>query len=494
MDQGKAGRAAGARRLERVRIHRIARRSALLTALSALVPGLGLVGTRHRRLGLITGAVTGLLALGALLATRGSGVAGALGYLAIRPDVLLTLMLCLVPVTLFWIFVVALTHRETRHASYDRFQRVALGLLTFVLCLLVTVPLVQFGRYAVAQRDALASVFTGRADRVPGPPWGAASRVNILLVGADVGSDKTRVSTDAIVVASIDPSSGDTLYIALPPSLQNAPFPPSSPLAKLWPSGYNCGGMCPLSGVWNEAANHPDLFKNDRTPGLSTLRGVVGQITGLDLHASVLVDLKSTPALLDALGGVPVTVTERLAVQPRYDATGKVIGAASWVDPGARRLDGTAALWWLRASPDDTARWSREQCLVRNVVAGATPMGLLRSWPDVARSAKGALTTDIVLTDVPQWSDLARRIQGGAASALVFTAQDTSAPTPDYARIRSAVRAAVDGSAASATPSPAAPTAAATASGAAKTTKSKTPAPPAPPPLPTAAPLAGTAC
>lgn len=492
MDQGKAAAAAGARRLERLRIRRIARRSALLTTCSALVPGLGLVGTRHRRLGLLTTLAAGLLGAGVLAVARGWGLGGAIGYLAVRPDVLLTLALCLVPVTLFWLFEVVLTHRETRHAAYDRFQRVALGLLTVALCALVVTPLAQLGRYAVAQRDALASVFTGRADRDPGPPWGTAGRANVLLVGSDLGSDRTRVSTDSIVVASIDPTSGDTVYITLPAQLQNVPFPPSSPLAKLWPSGYNCGALCPLGNVWNEATNHPDLFKNDRSPGLSTLKGVVGQIIGLEVHATVVVDLKSTPVLVDALGGLAVQVPERIPVQPRTDATGKVIGAAGWVEPGARHLDGTQTLWWLRASPDDATRWGREQCLVRSLAAAATPASLLRSWPDIARAAKTSVSTDITLADLPAWSELIAGMPHGAATALALTAQNASAAEPDFARLRAAIHSAVGAAPATPAAPPVGPSAAPTAKPSAKAVKSQ-PAPVAPPALalPTPAPLAG---
>lgn len=507
--QGRAGMPPGARKKERARVRRIARRSALLTILSALVPGLGLVATRYRRLGLITSAIAVLIGAALALIVRRSGATGVFAYLAIRPDILTTLTICLVPVTLFWLFAVALTHRETRDAAYDRFQRVGLALLTVAMCAVAVAPLAQFGRYAVAQRDALASVFGGRAERTSGAPWGTANRVNVLLVGSDVGSDKTRVSTDSILVASIDPERGDTLFVTVPSTLQNAPFPTTSPLAKLWPNGYNCGTLCPLGGVWNEAANHPDMFRNDRNPGLSTLKGVVEQITGLEVQASLVVDLKNTPGIIDALGGLSAQISERVAVNPRYDANGKVVGASSWVEPGARRLDGTQALWWLRSAPDDPSRWRRQQCLVRSIVGGAQPMGLLRAWPELARGAKAALTTDVNVADLPAWAEFARRAQEGTTTSLVLTGQSVTATAADYARIRTAVQNALaapaNAPADSVSSAAAAPTAAAPSpspvppspakAGAKAATKSPTPAPaPAPPPLPTATALGSAGC
>ena len=97
--------------------------------------------------------------------------------------------------------------------------------------------------YSLIQRDVVASLFgvqqgtpeEEETNAQPGTgvdPWEGVSRVNMLLLGSDAGDDRIGTRTDSMIVASINPQTGDTLLFSLPRNLENVPFPKTNPLSK----------------------------------------------------------------------------------------------------------------------------------------------------------------------------------------------------------------------------------------------------------------------
>ena len=124
----------------------------------------------------------------------------------------------------------------------SRRQRAGLRTLTALLCLVVAVPIGTAVTYSLIQRDVVATLFGGAAapdgdaetDGRPGvgpDPWAGVSRVNMLLLGSDAGDDRIGVRTDSMIVASVNPQTGDTLMFSLPRNLENVPFPKSNPVS-----------------------------------------------------------------------------------------------------------------------------------------------------------------------------------------------------------------------------------------------------------------------
>jgi len=446
-------------------MRQLVRRSLTLTTLSTVVPGLGLTWTRYRRLGWLAVAVTVLVGLAVAFLVLFYGVTEAVLAVAVRPSVLLAFAGGLLLVGMVWIFCILLTHRDTMDERFDGRQRLGLRLFTAFMCVLIAVPVVQAVRYAMIQRDVVGVVFSAPDDR-PGSattarptagsdPWAGVGRVNVLLIGSDAGDDRIGIRTDSMIVASIDPASGQTVLFSLPRNLENVPFPKSNPLSKLWPNGYNCGGECLLNAVWNEAVNHKDLFKNDPNPGLSTVRGVISEILGLPIDYSTVIDLQGFQSLVDAMGGVVVDVKERLPVQGAMTASGALHGVEEWIEPGTQRLDGYHALWYARSRllSDDYSRMRRQRCLVGKIVDQVNPAMMLQKYPDLARVAKENIVTDLPATDLPAWVNLVERIKNAQIKSLPFTASNISVTRPDFAKVRVMVNQAIAASLAPASPS-----------------------------------------
>ena len=166
--------------------------------------------------------------------------------------------------------------------------------LVAALCLTVAMPSAMAARYSLIQRDLINSLFTGNDATAPVPiasqpkvaaadPWANVGRVNMLLIGSDYAphSDRIGVRTDSIVVASIDTKTGNTVLFGLPRNLEKVPFPASDPLSKVWPNGFNCGGVCLLNAVWQQGEINKNLFPNGgRDAGIIATRDAVSEVLG----------------------------------------------------------------------------------------------------------------------------------------------------------------------------------------------------------------------
>jgi polyisoprenyl-teichoic acid--peptidoglycan teichoic acid transferase len=116
-------------------------------------------------------------------------------------------------------------------------------------------------------------------------------------------------------------------------------------------------------------------------------------------------------------------------------------------------------------------------------------VGLLQSYPQLAKVVKDNVSIDIPREQLSAWVDLALRIQkGGSIRSLPFTSDVVHPGNPDFARIRALVKKSLKPPASSPTPS-ASPSPTATPT---KTAKSSTPTPTATPDDSKAVSLAAT--
>ncbi|MDQ6896944.1 MAG: LCP family protein [Actinomycetota bacterium] len=460
------------RRLSALRRQR--RRSIIHTAL-ALIPGAGLLGTRYRRLGYVMLALLVAMVLGTTFFVLAKGAVSAALNVAVRPDALLTVAGLAAVGALVWIFSIILTHRGTAPKRADPQTRLGLRLFTAFICLLVALPMAQVVRYSLIQRDVVSTVFTGQGMKSLTPsaqvtaspdaqavdPWEGVERVNLLLIGSDAGDDRIGVRTDSMVEASINPATGDAVLISIPRSLERAPFPASNPLHAMYPDGYYCpnakpGDECLINAVWALAEENKTLFKNNPNPGLTTIRDVIGEVTGLHVDYSTVIDLAGFQSLVQAMGGVTVNVTERLPIEGYHTSNGGIAGVEGYIEPGRQTLDGYHALWYARSRllSDDFSRMRRQRCLIGALIDQVNPVTMLSKYPDLANVAKNNVSTDLQVSQLPAWVDLVQRVQKGSITSLTFTTDNISPANPNFAKIRQMVQNAIQAPAATTGVSP----------------------------------------
>jgi LCP family protein required for cell wall assembly len=425
-----------------------------------------------------------LLVGGLWLASAGRGRAIRL---AVDPTALLAVMAGVVVVALVWLAVVVGGYRALVPRTARGWQHALGAVVVLALCAGVALPAVKAVQIAAAQRDLVDTVFADQdSATVTDPvdvsrPFGDKEEVNVLLLGGDGGAGRDGVRTDTVIVANVQTDTGATTLFSLPRNLEDLPFPADSPLAAVYPDGFDAGSESEslLNAVYrNGPAQHPDVLGPTADPGADFLKLGVGEALGLHIDYYVLVNLDGFSRLVDALGGITVNVNYYVPIggEPTIG-----ILPDAYIAPGPdQRMDGARALDFARGrfGLTDYQRMDRQRCVLDAIVDAADPVTLLTRFQELA-----ATTQDIVSTDVPQALlgdvvDVAMKVKGNTIRSVVFDDTVIRPAYPDYDLIRSLVQQAL-------APAPAAPSSAPAPS-------STSPTAPPSAPLPTA-PGSGTA-
>ena len=464
-----------------------------LTTLGALVPGTALVAAGRRRTGWAIVALFGA-GVAALLVLLVTGEATALGLdVATRPDALVVVAVGAVVVALAWCAVILVGHWLLRRGRLTGAQRLLSGLLVAALMGLVAVPGATAARYALTQRSLILTVFDEpeddeREDHLASPdveaedPWEGTPRINVLLLGSDAGANREGTRPDTIIVASIDTQTGDTVLFSLPRNLENVPFPEGTPAAEAWPNGFSCeNNGCMINAIWSWAEANPQLFPNTDQPGLAATRAAVSETLGLQIDYYAQVNLQGFIDVVNALGGVEMTVERRIPIGGGTSLSGEQNPITGYIEPGRQVLDGYHALWYARSreGSDDYDRMGRQRCVLAAVAEQAEPARLARAFPQLAASAERNVQTDIRMSELGAFVELARRVQDGSIRSLTFTRDVITPEDPDFDRIREIVQEAIE------PPPPPAPTTTTTTAPATEpTVAEEEPEPPASPEQP----------
>jgi LCP family protein required for cell wall assembly len=380
------------------------------TVASVFIPGLGHLLSGRRRLGAAIVAAFGALLFTAgvlLLAVPHSRWVG----MALRPhDLVMAMTVCGV-LGVFWAAVVASSWWVARPSGLGTAQRVVGTSVAATLSLGVAAPFAFGARTAYQQYDLLNDIFSAKA--VPlapsktvaakpigfGPSHGifaGKQRVNVLLLGGDGGKDRTGVRTDSMILASIDTLTGATVLVSLPRNMMAAPFLPGTPMAKRFPNGFN--DM--LNAVYRYGTEHPEVMPGTLFPGGELIKQSFAYTIGQNIDYFVLVNLAGFEDLVNAIGGVTMTVPRALPIGGRHDGHNKVLTPPTgYLQPGHRKLSGYEALWYGRSrfDSDDYSRMARQRCLLTAIAHQASPFKVLTNFSKFAGAAK-----QIILTDIPQ--------------------------------------------------------------------------------------------
>lgn len=433
-----------------------------MTVLGTILPGAGLLRTRMRRAGLLLLGIAALVLIGLIVKIVRDGVVGAALEVGLSRDTLLVLIWGVLIGAVVWMASIVVTAAVTRPNGLSRDERLASSMVAFLCCLAVAAPSAYAVRTLGIQRSVVAEVFEEDTPAASGDgtvavpdveaddPWENTPRVNLLFIGSDAAEDRVGVRPDSMMVASINTQTGDTVLIGIPRNLENAPIPATNPLSTLYPDGYNCGDACLINGIWTLATDHPDLFPGEDNPGLRSTRDVVGEVVGLSIDNTIVVDLSGFAALVDAMGGVEIDVKERVCVGCRALSDGTVVssdgGEVRYIEPGVQRLDGYHALWYARsrATTDDYSRMRRQRCVMGALIDQVSPANMLRRYPDLAEVLKSDVDIDIPQSHLSAWVPLIERIQSeGTLRSLALTNTVIDVVRPDYDAIHAMVANAI---------------------------------------------------
>ena len=428
------------------------------TVAGAVLPGASLVlAGRRRSGGVVVGVVVAaLLAAAALVAT--GRAAPMVRRLVTDPAALLVAAVVVAGVGAVWALLVVAGHAALRRGRLTLGQRLVSAALVGVLVSAVALPAATAARYALVQRQLVTTVFDADdRDRtaLSGPdveapdPWAGTPRVNVLLLGADTGDDREGTRPDAIIVASTDTTTGDTVLLNLPRQLEDVPFVPGTPAAAAWPEACaaNGRGGCMLNAAWLFGEQYPQLFPGAQDPGVAATREAAASVVGLPIDYEVVLDLAGFEDVVDAMGGIVLDVPRDLPIgggqiagtRRSYPVTGTIPAGPD------RRLDGYEALWFVRSREGSTndERMDRQRCFVAAAVEQFDAPRLARAFPRLAAAAERTVATDITSGELTAFVELSERVRRAQVRSLSLTSDVIDTGDPDYVRVHQLVQEAL---------------------------------------------------
>lgn len=441
------------------------RRGWWLVVLNFLMPGSAQVLAGNRRLGRIGIASTLLLWTGlavallfALLApTAGLSIVTSawlpdwLGLL--RPLPLLLAQGLLIAYAVLWAVLTIDTLRLVRLVKTGRGARFAIALVALAL-MVVASGAAAYASSAVGTLRSTISTIFGASGPAVEPSDGY---YNILLLGADSGAGRDSMRFDSISVVSVNAATGATTITGIPRDMPHFPFS-AGPMQDRYPNGHE-GHADPTCG-WGSGINqlrtevevcqdgaqlYPDAEANGSEPAIEATKDAAEGIMGIEIPYYVFLDMHGFAALVDALGGVDIDVTERLPKGggPAYDGQPAEEWAIGWIEPGPQHMDGDTAQWYARSryTTNDFDRMRRQRELQQAILAQFTPQVVLTRFQDVAAAGADIVKTDLPQSLLPTLVDLAMKAREQEVTTIELTPDGgIDEFDPDYAHIAELVQ------------------------------------------------------
>ncbi len=437
------------------------RRAWWLVALNFLIPGSAqsLAGSRRlARVGLTATLVMWLLVIAGIGVTVVSP--GFLTSLMTNGFFLLLLQIVLLAYAILWVVLTVDTLRLVRLVKVKPKARPFVALLAIVGLVIGGGGVTYAAQQLIAPaREALASIFTNNDPPVP-PSNGY---YNFLLLGADSGLGRDSMRFDSISVVSVNAETGAVHITGIPRDLAYAPFS-DGPMHDLYPDGFeghyseSCGWGPGINQLMNAVEIcrdddgkdlYPDAAAHSSTPAIEATKDAAEGILGIDIPYYVFVDMKGFADIVDALGGVDITVQERLPEGggPSYEGEPAEDWAIGWIEAGPQHMDGDTAQWYARSryTTSDWDRMRRQRELQQAILAQANPANVLTRFNEVAKAGE-----DLVQTDIPNGLlsflvPLAAKSKELPVQTLELTPEgagiDTDEPTAEeYAHVREIVQ------------------------------------------------------
>ncbi len=441
------------------------RRGWWLVVLNFLLPGSAQVLAGSRRLGRFGLGATLALWIGLIVAglfallwpTALISIVSAawlpewLGWFRWVPLTLVQVLL--VGYVVLWVVLTVDTLRLVRLVRTGRVARFGIAVVSVLLLVGAGSGAVWGAQAAGIARDTLGDIFGESAPVVP-PSDGY---YNILLLGADSGEGRDSMRFDSISVVSVNADTGAVTITGIPRDMPNFPFAPG-PMQDKYPDGHE--GFASATCGWGSGINqlrtevevcqdgtelYPDAAASGSAPGIEATKDAAEGILGIEIPYYVFIDMHGFAALVDALGGVDITVAERLPKGggPQYPGQPAEDWAIGWIEPGPQHMDGDTAQWFARSryTTSDFDRMERQRQLQQAMLAQFTPENVLTRFQDVAAAGTAVVETDLPQPLLPTLVDLAMKAKELPVSTIELTPDGgIDEYDPNFAYIQELVR------------------------------------------------------
>ena len=439
------------------------RRGWWVVLLNVLIPGSAQVVAGNRKLGRFGLGATLLswllvvVAVGLALFARPVFLWLTVGGGWISAAVLTIVQVLLIAYIVLWIVLTFDALRIVRLVRIPGPSKFAIPLVALLILGLVGGSTAYASTIVGSARNTISTIFGQSGPSLP-PSDGY---YNILLLGADSGDGRDSMRFDSISVVSVNADTGAVTITGIPRELPNAPFSEGSPMQALYPNGFegHSSNSCGWNGWMNHVRNaaeicredggkslYPDAAAHGSDPGIEATKDAAEGVLGIEIPYYVFVDMHGFAALVDALGGVDINVTERLpkggppdGVDP-HDVDAWAIG---WIEPGQQHMDGDTAQWYARSryTTSDWDRMKRQRELQEAILAQFTPQTVLTRFNEVAAAGTALISTDLPQDKLPEFFDLMTKAKEQTVTTIELTPDNgIDEHSPDYAYIHELIQ------------------------------------------------------
>jgi len=256
---------------------------------------------------------------------------------------------------------------------------------------------------------------------------GSDGRLTILLLGSDARGKVVGERTDAIMVMTIDASTGRVSMAGLPRDTVNVPIGDGEVYASR------------ITGLLQSY----QLGGSGRKEALRKVTRAMAYAFDIEIDAYVLIGFIGVRRLIDQIGGVDVFLD-----RPLWDSTMHVTKKGLKLQAGANHLDGGRALAFARTryTDSDYQRAARQQQLLIAVATKVLDNGP-DALPALAELGLRHVETDLSLDALPVLTELAGRARLRAYKSVVLGPSQYAGAGPEPYTIElqlDAVRAMFD--------------------------------------------------
>lgn len=240
--------------------------------------------------------------------------------------------------------------------------------------------------------DRLFDSFQGDADAVPPPmesatgPSGEAV-LNVMLLGSDTTNPVNAGRTDVIMVVSVNQTRHSVNLLSIPRDLYI--YVPDT------------GSRQRINTVYGLGENN-----GYEDGGYGLLKQVIQYNLGLQIDHYARVDFNDFQGLVEALGGIELTVPCALQdwqlISPELDPALEENWQLVTLPVGVQQLNGYEALWYVRSrrTSSDFDRGRRQQDVVRAIWRKANALGLINQAPALWGDLRESVHTDMAIHDL----------------------------------------------------------------------------------------------
>jgi LCP family protein required for cell wall assembly len=248
-----------------------------------------------------------------------------------------------------------------------------------------------------------------------------------------------------MIVVSVEPSTGEVAMFQVPRDMADVPVPANA--RSVWGSVYR--GK--INSWFTQNRNRSDLWpgKTPNARGFAALKGLLGELYGLDIRNYALVNFDGFRKVVNALGGVNINVQIPVA-ESMYPQPGGAL-TRIYIPAGPQHMSGGEALIYARSRhrATDFDRGRRQQRVLLSLREQMNAQAIVANLPDLVRALKESVKTDIKTKDLPKLLVLAESVDTKNIRSFVFSPSYYATEfqhsdrgyiiTPNVARIRRAV-------------------------------------------------------